>query len=194
MPQIENKITFGIESAHYALITNELLLTYATPVKLLGAVSLKASPTGSVLTKYADNGVYIVISGNTGHEIELELQNIDDATMVELFGQTITAVKKLLVETADIVVKKFALLGEISGDAYDRPFVYYCCTFERPEFETKTTEEGVDSVTVKLKGIAMPITDPTYGKKIIKSSCTKDTPADAKAAWYTAVVRPDATV
>ncbi len=54
-----NKVTFGLNKVHYAVITEgeDGTYTYGTPVRIPGAVSMSETPVGESTKFYADNGV-----------------------------------------------------------------------------------------------------------------------------------------
>ena len=72
----KNKVKFGLNKVHYAKIMSfddEGIPTYATPVRIPGAVSLSIDASGEAENFYADNGVYYVINNNAGYEGDLEI-------------------------------------------------------------------------------------------------------------------------
>ena len=59
----KNKVKFGLNKVHWAKITawsDEGVPTFATPVRLPGAVSLSIDANGENENFYADNSVYYV--------------------------------------------------------------------------------------------------------------------------------------
>lgn len=72
----KNKAKFGLNKVHYAKITawsDDGVPTFATPVRIPGAVSLSVDASGGADNFYADNGVYYVINNNSGYEGDLEM-------------------------------------------------------------------------------------------------------------------------
>ena len=70
MAMEKNKVKFGLNKVHYAKITSydeEGVPTFATPVRIPGAVSLSIDAEGEASNFYADDGVYYVINNNSGY-------------------------------------------------------------------------------------------------------------------------------
>ena len=62
------KVKFGISNVYYSVITETNNgITYATPVRLPGAVSFSADPEGESTPFYADNIVYYQSVSNQGY-------------------------------------------------------------------------------------------------------------------------------
>ena len=72
----KNKVKFGLNKVHWAKITawsDDGVPTFATPVRLPGAVSLSIDANGENENFYADNSVYYVINNNAGYDGDLEV-------------------------------------------------------------------------------------------------------------------------
>ena len=83
----KNKVKFGLNKVHYAKITSwtdDGIPTFATPVRIPGAVSLSIDAEGEAENFFADNGVYYVINNNAGYtgELEIALVTTDFATEI----------------------------------------------------------------------------------------------------------------
>ena len=81
----KNKVKFGLNKVHFAKITswsNEGVPTFATPVRLPGAVSLSVDANGEMENFYADDGVYYVLNNNAGYDGELEIALAEVITLV----------------------------------------------------------------------------------------------------------------
>ena len=66
----ENKVRYGLKNVHYAVATEgtDGALTYTTPVRYPGAVSLTLDPRGETSEFYADDRVYYATTSNNGYE------------------------------------------------------------------------------------------------------------------------------
>lgn len=140
----KNKVKFGLNKVHYAKITawsDEGVPTFATPVRLPGAVSLSIDANGENENFFADNGVYYVINNNAGYEGDLEVALITTDFATTILGEQLDS-KGVLVERNDAETSQFALLFEFNGDKNHIRHVLYCCSASRPSTESSTTEES----------------------------------------------------
>lgn len=125
----KNKVKFGLNKVHWAKITawsNEGVPTFATPVRLPGAVSLSIDANGENDNFYADNTVYYVINNNAGYEGDLEVALITTDFATDILGEQLDS-KGVLVERNDSETSQFALLFEFDGDKNHIHHVLYCC-------------------------------------------------------------------
>lgn len=120
-----NKVKFGLSNVHIAKITETNgAITYETPFAMPGAVSLNADPEGDTTPFYADNIKYYIATSNQGYTGDLEIAMTPDEFLTQILGQ-IADTNGALFESADDVNARFALMGEIDGDAKKRRFVYF---------------------------------------------------------------------
>lgn len=163
----KNKVTFGFKNVHIAFFDEEATETPAwqTPIKIPGAVSFSPAPEGDSNVFYADDTAYYIATSNNGYKGDLNMANIPDEYKARMFGWEIDD-NGMLVEVADGKPEKFALMGEVSGDARNRRFVYYNVQAERPTKEkqtkTGTTEPNTDITPVTISPIEIG------GKMIVK--------------------------
>ena len=118
MAMEKNKVKFGLNKVHYAKVMSfddEGIPTYATPVRIPGAVSLSIDANGEAENFYADNGVYYVINNNSGYEGDLEIALVTLEFATEILGEILDN-KGVLVETNTAELQQFALLFEFDGD------------------------------------------------------------------------------
>lgn len=143
----KNKVKFGLSNVHVAKITEEDgEITYGTPFAVPGAVSLTAEPEGDTTPFYADNIKYYVAVANNGYAGDLEIAMTPKEFLTQILGQ-LEDTNGALIESADDVNARFALMGEIEGDIKKRRFVYYDCTAARPSAEMNTVEESKEPQT-----------------------------------------------
>ena len=185
----KNKVKFGLNKVHYAKITawsDEGVPTFATPVRLPGAVSLSIDANGENENFYADNGVYYVINNNAGYEGDLEVALITTDFATAILGEQLDA-KGVLVERNDAESAQFALLFEFNGDKNHIRHVLYCCSASRPSTESSTTEESteVKTETLSLKATALP-------SGLVKGKTCESTDQTTYDNWYGAVYIPTA--
>lgn len=145
--ETKNKVKFGLSNVHIAKITEQDgEITYGTPFPMPGAVSLSADPEGDTTPFYADNIKYYIAVANNGYTGDLEIAMTPEEFLTQILGQE-KDTNGALFESSDDVNARFALMGEIEGDAKKRRFVYYDCTATRPSAEMNTIEESKEPQT-----------------------------------------------
>lgn len=180
----DNKVKFGLSNVHIAKITEtDGVISYGTPFAMPGAVSLSADPEGETTPFYADNIKYYIATSNQGYTGDLELAMTPDDFLKQILGQVEDA-NGALIESADDVNARFALMGEIEGDKKKRRFVYFDCTASRPSAEMNTTEESkepqTDTISITMSARS---TDKAI-KAVIEPTTENKTVYDA---FFTAV-------
>lgn len=162
-----NKVTFGLEQVHIAFRdeTAPNQPAWETPIPIPGAVRWTPTPVGESSTFYADNSPYFVVTSNNGYTGELEIANIPDEILARMLGWEVDN-NGMLVEVADALPRKFALLGQIQGDKRNRRFVYYDCQATRPAKERTTRGENIEITGEVLNMTVSPIV--INGKRIVK--------------------------
>ena len=183
----KNKIKFGLNKVHYAKIrawSDAGVPTFATPVRIPGAVSLSVDANGENENFYADDGVYYVINNNAGYTGDLELALITTDFATDILGEQLDA-KGVLVERNDAETSQFALMFEFDGDKNHIRHVLYCCSASRPATEGETTEESkeVKTETLSLTASALP-------DGLVKSKTCENTDETTYNNWYSAVYIP----
>ena len=85
----ENKVTFGLKNAHYAVIENETEegITYGTPIRIPGAVEISLEPRGEMTEFYADDMLYYAAQNNQGYDGTLNIANIPDQFAIDRNGE-----------------------------------------------------------------------------------------------------------
>ena len=145
--ETKNKVKFGLSNVHIAKITEQDgEITYGTPFPMPGAVSLTADPEGDTTPFYADNIKYYIAVANNGYTGDLEIAMTPEEFLTQILGQE-KDTNGALFESSDDVNARFALMGEIDGDARKRRFIYYDCTATRPSAEMNTVEESKEPQT-----------------------------------------------
>lgn len=177
----KNKVKFGLNKVHWAKITawsDDGVPTFATPVRLPGAVSLSIDANGENENFYADN--------NAGYDGDLEVALITTDFATAILGEQLDA-KGVLVERNDAETSQFALMFEFDGDKNHIRHVLYCCSASRPATEGETTEESKSVKTEKLslKASALP-------NGLVKSKTCESTDQTTYDNWYNAVYMPTA--
>ncbi|MDY2812367.1 MAG: major tail protein [Dorea sp.] len=179
----ENKVEFGLRNAYYASITEGEggSISYGTPVRIPGAVSLTIDPSGDLIRFKADDIDYYTNPNNQGYEGNLNLARVTDKFREDILGETLTE-GGVLVENADAQTKRFALLFEFQGDKKAIRHVLYYCSANRPT-EASQTKDGGDPNTTDLSIVASPRPD----NSIVKAKTTPGVTDAIYNAWYTKV-------
>lgn len=179
---MENKVRFNLKNVHYAKLTEGATPTWATPVKVPGAVSLDLNPEGEVTPFYADGIVYYRSISNNGYSGSLEMARFPDAMLQAIWGMTLGATSKVLTENANTEPASFALLYQIDGDADNEYYVLYNVSGTRPGIGSQTNEETKDPQTQSTDVTAIPLSSG-----LVMARTTSDTPAATKEAWFNSV-------
>ncbi len=190
MAMEKNKVKFGLNKVHWAKILSfddEGVPTFATPVRLPGAVSLSIDAEGEAENFYADDGVYYVINNNSGYTGDLEIAMVTLEFATEILGEILDS-KGVLMETNTAELQQFALLFEFSGDKNKIRHCLYCCSASRPATEGQTVE---DSKEVKTETLSLTSTALASG--LVKSRSCEQTDKSTYDNWYKSVYMPDLT-
>jgi len=164
----DNKVKFGLSNVHIAKITeSDGVISYGTPFVMPGAKSLTADPEGETTPFYADNIKYYIANSNQGYSGELEIAMLVKAFFTQILGQQEDS-NGALFESADDTIARFALMGEIDGDAKKRRFVYFDCTATRPNAEMNTIEESKEPQTDKVSITMSPRSTDKAVKAVIE--------------------------
>lgn len=181
-----NKVKFNIKNVHYAPLREDESgnVTWSSPVKVPGAVSISLDASGEITPFYADGMVYYQTSSNTGYEGDLEMALIPDSFRIDVLKETKDS-KGVMIENANVETEKFALLFEFDGDQKSVRHVLYNCTATRPSVEGETTEDTKEPTTETLSISAAPLAD---GK--VKAKTGADTDETTYVEWYDSVYVP----
>lgn len=194
MPEVQrNKIKYGLKNVYYAIATidEDGSATYATPVRIPGAVSLSLEPQGDREPFYADDIEYFVSISNTGYEGSLEIAMMPESFEKDVL-KAIEDSKGVLFEEVDPEIVHFALLFQFAADKKAIRHCMYNCTAMRPNVESETKGENIEPRTDELDLRAGTIYNATLGKDIIKAKTKSDTDATVYNSWFTQVQVPTA--
>lgn len=187
MSKPKNKVKFGLKNVHYAIqtIAEDGTITFATPVRIPGAVNLNLAPQGETSTFYADNVAYYVSNSNMGYQGDLEIAMIPDSFATDVLKETLTDTDKVMVEYSTVETAAFALLFEFTGDIHAVRHVLYNCTAARPSVTGSTSNNNKEPKTDTLPLTAAPMADG-----MVKAHTIADTTDTVCSGWYTSVWQP----
>ena len=147
----ENKVHFGLKNLHYSVVTISTsgTATYATPVAVPGAVSLEISRNETTNKFYADDIPYYITYSSEGLSGTLEIANITEKMMTEIWGYTQNT-DNVLQDNADAEPKTVALLFEFDGDEQAKRYAFYRCVLQDPGVSSSTKTSSTDPVTASI--------------------------------------------
>lgn len=191
MSNADNKVHYDLTNVHVAPLTFDLdagSVSFGTPKRLPGAISMDLAAQGDVVRLRADAMDYYVAYGNNGYSGNLNIAMVPDWFRQEYLGNTISEKDKVLVENAEDQHKPFALLYEFLGDQKHRRHVLYSCTANRPNIKGENKENQKEADTEALALTVSPLPDGN-----VKASTTAETPAGVYGKWNEAVWVKDTT-
>lgn len=159
-----NKIKFGLKNVHYAVITDTAgVITFGTPTRIPGAVSLSLTPKGDKTEFPADDMMYFVATANQGYEGSLEIALIPDTFRTEVLGEKADK-NGVLFEDSNAIPKNIALMYEFSGDINATRHVNFNVSVARPAIESTTKGTSIEPNTDTIDVTASPASDTGYVK------------------------------
>ena len=178
-----NKVKFGLSKCYYSKITiSSGVVSYGTPVAMLGAVSMSLDPSGSSSNFAADNDAnYYTSGGAIGYNGDLEMAVIDANFKKDILGY-LADTNGVLYEPESPVTHKFALLFQFDGDAKNTRHVLYNCTSGRVPLNSATTAESKDPSTDTIEITASPASDTG-----ITHAALEDDGSANYTGWYNTV-------
>lgn len=184
MDAVENKVEFGLSNAHYAIVTVDEetnALTFGTPERLPGAVSLTLDANGDLIQFKADDIDYYTNPNNQGYNGTLTLARVPDKFKQDVLGEEKTE-SGVMIESADAQTNRFALMYEFQGDKKRTRHVMYYCSANRPSIASTTKDSGEPNTT-DLSIIVSPRPD----NNVVKAKTTAGVTTAVYDAWYTKV-------
>ena len=183
----KNKVQFNLKNVHYSILTETIVsgspsYSWATPVKVPGAVSLSLEAQSELSPFYADGIVYYQTVSQNGYQGDLEMAKFPDAMLQAVWGMTLGSSSKVLTENVTVEPKAFALLFQIDGDADEELYVMYNCKGTKPGIASQTNTDTKEPQTQTSTISATPLED---GRVFART--TNETPTATKTAWFNSV-------
>ena len=181
MPETtKNKVEFGLRNVHYAVITegDDGAITYGTPKRIPGAVSLTMDKSGDMVRFKADDIDYYTAPNNQGYEGTLTIARVQDDFREEVLGEEKTT-GGVMIESADAKTKRIALMFEFQGDVKATRHLLYYCSVDRPSVSSTTKDSGEPNTT-ELAIVA----SPRPSDNLVKTKTTETTTDEIYNGWY----------
>ena len=172
-----NKIKYGLTNVHYSIYNGS---TYATPVRIYGAVNTSLAPVGEVTKFSGDNIEYYVAYGNNGYDGTIEIALVPESFKTGCMGYKIDG-DGVIFQDPDATPTQFALLFEFTGDEKAIKHVLY---------NTKAFSGNIDvaaTVNKEVKTETLRLTARGGANNRVKARSIATTDATVLANWYTTV-------
>lgn len=150
----KNLVLFGLENVHIAFQTGSAV--WGEVFEIPGAVNFATTPQSEQIIFHADNKRYFVRENNNGYTGNLEMALFPDEIKKRMLGWEIDQ-NGMLIEVADGKPEKFALMGQVLGDARNRRFVYYDVMGMRHGQDSATKGDTIDPDTQTMPVMITPI-------------------------------------
>lgn len=177
----ENKVTYGLENAHYAKLTfgEGSTPTFAEPVPLKGSVELSLEPESNSVDFAADNDAqYFSEEENQGYTGTLTIATVPLSFRKDILGEEEDETDGVITELADAKFSPFALLFQFDGDVSKTRHLVYYCNGSRAKLGSKTGKD-IEGVEVAFKAKQLELN----GKKVVKTQTTSEESAKY-ADWF----------
>lgn len=183
MAEKENKVEFGLRNCYYAVVTvgESGRITYGSPKRLPGAVSITFDKSGDLIRFKADDIDYYTNANNQGYEGTLTLARVPEDFRTEVLKEKKTE-KGVLVENSDAQTANIALMFEFQGDVKATRHLLYYCSVNRPSVGSTTKDSG-DPNTTELAMVA----SPRPSDNLVKASTSAGVDEETYNSWYTKV-------
>ena len=178
----ENKVHYDLDNVYFAPLTiADGVITYGTPVREHGAMSMDLSPKGDNVTVRADAMDYYNAVSNNGYDGSINFVQISDKFKMAHLGYRKTE-SGVLIEDSNAEHKPFAMLYEFKGDKKHRRHVLYHGMASRPneKGENKDSQKSPDTETLPVNFSPLP-------DGHVKASTTAETTAAIYDAWFSKV-------
>lgn len=185
----KNKVHYDLTNVHFAPITIDGdVVTFGTPEREYGAISMDLSPKGDTVNLRADAIDYYSAVSNNGYDGSIDFAQVSDNFRQKYLGYTMSATDKVLIEDSQAEHKPFAMLYEFLGDKHHRRHVLYNGMATRPNEKGENKENQKEADTESL-----PVNFSPLPNGRVKASTTADTPDEVYAKWFESVWEKDIT-
>lgn len=183
-----NKVKFCLKRAYYAKATigEDDDISYSTPQRIPGAVSIALSPEGDLTSLRADGTDYYIGASNNGYTGDLEMAIIPDSFRKDCLGEKEHSTDKTIYEVKSAQPMPFALLFEFEGDSKAIKHVMYLCYAQRASIEGENPDKN-EPKTEKLSLKCVP----REVDGLVKCKTSEETTSSVSSGWYQSVYVPE---
>ena len=184
----------GCKSLHLAEVTKDdaTSTTWGTPVAVPSLISLSITDQKENVTFFSDDTIEEVIPAFTGKEVEVELGYLTPEIEALISGNVYE--NGMYTQSANANAGEFALLFKAPlSKGGERMVCLYKGVLAKDESEYKGKGESIESSTIKLKGVFMPLlSNGLVEIKADSNDVNLTAPEQAVVdAWFTTVpVKP----
>ena len=176
----------GCESLYIAEITKDDATgsTWKAPVPIPALIAIDIQDQKDNVTFYSDDTIEQVIPTFAGKEVSVELGYLSNTLEAMITGNEFADGAYTQIKEAQ--AKEFALMFKAPKSKGGYSYIcLYKGVLSREEANFKTKEDSIESNSVTLSGIFMPL--QSNGKTFIKADSDEQTPSALIGTWFTAV-------
>lgn len=153
---VVNSSNTGIKQLVYAIMTDEVLETYATIKDAPPMINIKISPKSDTANLWADGRVVETATTMGDIDVEVELQDVPLEVQADWLGHVLDVVKGTLTYNINDQSPYIALGYErTKGNGKSRFVWLYKLKFQDIDEEGKTQDGKITFQTPKIKGLAV---------------------------------------
>lgn len=182
----KNKVNWGLAKSAYAPLTVDENgnYTYQTPIMFVGNRQVNCSPSGEIVSVYADGITLLRQPNNTGYGVTVESTSLDeDFSKYALDNDTDS--KNVQFEKSEMAEKRFAFIWEWIGDKHHTRHILYDCVANRPELNATTDGDG-GSRAAQYQSVNI-VASPRVSDGIVKAFSRSDVDQTVYNNWFLAV-------
>lgn len=144
----------GVSDLYYAVLTKDdgTGVTYNTPVKIPGLISINIKPNSSTETLFGDNGPMETASTLGNIQVEINTADIDFATQAVLLGHTLNGSGILLRKSTDIPPWVAIGFKALKSNGKYRYGWLVKGKFAIPDMDNTTRKDSIDFQTPTING------------------------------------------
>ena len=155
-----NAVYFGLSNLHVVPFSDTSTATAPvwsnTVIAIPGAVNFGPTADNSEMDFFADNIKYFSTFQNNGFSGTLELAKIPADFLIAIYRYIVDE-KGVLISTAGVGYRNYAIMFEVQGNVAPVRMVWYNCSSGLPTIPYQTMEENSDPSTQSLEISIAPV-------------------------------------